>query len=211
MNRIGFSHGKFDILFISGLKTAYWSRVSFFWRQLFLRTNSKFHTPLTLTSHNSGSKHRSIENHHIFRFVRTSAFTSYSPCRVYEIRMSRKCGKHEQIQFFMFLGVPTMKKSWRPAFGQFWCYRTSPWLILTDITHILIWPTDDATLKFWGPRPPQSWKNQICVPKKNMIWGLFLGQNHRFDPFRTYLPPPWYTSLESYGSQPRFGSELSRF
>ena len=30
MNRIGFSHGKFDILFISGLKTAYWSRVFFF-------------------------------------------------------------------------------------------------------------------------------------------------------------------------------------
>ena len=136
MNRIGFSHGKFDILFISGLKTAYWSRVFFFGRQLFLRTNSKFHTPLTLTSHNSGSKHRSIENHHIFRFVRTSAFTSYSPCRVYEIRMSRKCGKHEKIPFFMFLSVTTVKKSWRPAFGQFWCYRTSPWLILTDITHI---------------------------------------------------------------------------
>ena len=96
MNRIGFSHGKFDILFISGLKTAYWSRVFFFERQLFLMTNSKFQTPLTLTSHNSGSKHRSIENHHIFRFVRTSAFTWYSPCRVYEIRMSRKCGKHKE-------------------------------------------------------------------------------------------------------------------
>ena len=136
MNRIGFSHGKFDILFISGLKTAYWSRVFFFWRQLFLMTNSKFQTPLTLTSHNSGSKHRSIENHHIFRFVRTSAFTWCSPCRVYEIRMSRKCGKHGKIPFFMFLSVPTVKKSWRPAFGQFWCYRTSPWLIWTDITHI---------------------------------------------------------------------------
>ena len=132
MNRIGFSHGKFDILFISGLKTAYWSRVFFFWRQLFLMTNSKFRTPLTLTSHNSGSKHRSIENHHIFRFVRTSAFTWCSPCRVYEIRMSRKCGKHEKIPFFMFLSVTTVKKSWRPAFGQFWCYRTSPWLILTN-------------------------------------------------------------------------------
>ena len=23
-----------------------------------------------------------------------------------------------------------------------------------------------------------------------MIWGLFFGQNHRFDPFWTYLPPP---------------------
>ena len=90
----------------------------------------------TLNSHNSGSKHRSIENHHIFRFVRTSAFTWCSPCRVYEIRMSRKCGKHEKIPFFRFLSVTTVKKSWRPAFGQFWCYRTSPWLILTDITHI---------------------------------------------------------------------------
>ena len=111
-------------------------RVFFFERQLFLMTNSKFQTPLTLTSHNSGSKHRSMENHHIFRFVRTSAFTWCSPCRVYEIRMSRKCGKHEKIPFFMFLSVTTVKKSWRPAFGQFWCYRTSPWLILTDITHI---------------------------------------------------------------------------
>ena len=94
-------------------------RVFFFERQLFLMTNSKFQTPLTLTSHNSGSKHRSIENHHIFRFVRTSAFTWCSPCRVYEIRMSRKCGKHEKIPFFMFLSVTTVKKSWRPAFGQF--------------------------------------------------------------------------------------------
>ena len=110
MNRIGFSHGKFDILFMSGLKTAYWSRVFFFERQLFFRTNSKFQTPLTLTSHNSGSKHRSMENNHIFQIVRTSAFTWYSPCRVYEIRMSRKCGKHEKIPFFMFLSVPTVKK-----------------------------------------------------------------------------------------------------
>ena len=94
-------------------------RVFFFGHQLFLRTNSKFQTPLTLTSHNSGSKHRSIENHHIFRFVRTSAFTWCSPCRVYEIRMSRKCGKHGKIPFFRFLSVPTVKKSWRPAFGQF--------------------------------------------------------------------------------------------
>ena len=78
----------------------------FFERQLFLRTNSKFQTPLTLTGHNSGSKHRSIENHHIFRFVRTSAFTWCSPCRVYEIRMSRKCGKHGKIPFFRFLSVP---------------------------------------------------------------------------------------------------------
>ena len=128
--------GYFDADWIWSQNFENCGRVFFFWRQLFLMTNSKFRTPLTLTSHNSGSKHRSIENHHIFRFVRTSAFTWCSPCRVYEIRMSRKCGKHEKIPFFMFLSVPTVKKSWRPAFGQFWCYRTSPWLILTDITHI---------------------------------------------------------------------------
>ena len=212
MNRIGFSHGKFDILFISGLKTAYWSRVFFFERQLFLMTNSKFQTPLTLTSHNSGSKHRSIENHHIFRFVRTSAFTWCSPCRVYEIRMSRKCGKHKKYHFSCFWASQRWKKvggrrsdnfdATAPAHGSFWPILPT---FLMGINR------NDDTLKFWGPRPPQSWKNQICVPKKTWFGAYFLDKIIDLTHFEHIYPPPWYTSLESYGSQARFCSELSRF
>ena len=77
--------------------------VSFFFeRQLFLRTNSKFQTLLTLTSHNSCSKHRSMEKHNIFWIVRTSTFTWYSPYRVYEIRMSRKLDHSEEIIFVLW-------------------------------------------------------------------------------------------------------------
>ena len=48
---------------------------------------------------------------------------------------------------------------------------------------------NDDTLKFVGPRTRQSRRNQICVRKKNMILGLLFGRNHRFDLFRTNLPP----------------------
>ena len=41
--------------------------MSLFSRCLIMRTNSKFQTLLTLTNHNSGLKHRSMENHYIFR------------------------------------------------------------------------------------------------------------------------------------------------
>ena len=119
--------------------------VFFFLRQLFLRTNSKFQPPSTLPSHNSGSKHRSMENHHIFRIARTSAFTWYSPYRVYQIRMSRKCGKHEKIQLFRFLGVPTVEKKLEVSVRKF---------LRESIENC-------DTLTFWGPRPRQTRKNQI--------------------------------------------------
>ena len=48
--------------------------VSFSWRRIILMTNSKFRTPLTLSSHKSGLKDYSHKNHHIFRTSRTSAF-----------------------------------------------------------------------------------------------------------------------------------------
>ena len=50
------------------------SRVIFFWQPLFLLTLLKFQTPLTLNSHNYGSKYDRIKNYHIFGISRTSAF-----------------------------------------------------------------------------------------------------------------------------------------
>ena len=55
-------------------KTQNCSRV-FFWNGfLFLLTLLKFQTPLTLSSHNYGSKNDRIKNYHIFWISRTSAF-----------------------------------------------------------------------------------------------------------------------------------------
>ena len=39
-----------------------------------IMTNSKYQTPLTLSSHNSGLKNDCTKSHHIFRTGRTSAF-----------------------------------------------------------------------------------------------------------------------------------------
>ena len=74
MNRIRSSHGQFDVLFISGLKTAYWSRVFFLWRRLFSGTSRKFQTLLTLSSRNSRSETRKPDKFHIFETPWTSAF-----------------------------------------------------------------------------------------------------------------------------------------
>ena len=89
-----------------------------------------------------------------------------------------------------------------PAHGSFWPILPT---FLMGINR------NDDTLKFWGPRPPQSWKNQICVPKKTWFGAYFLDKIIDLTHFEHIYHPPWYTSLESYGSQPRFGSELSRF
>ena len=125
MNRIGFSHGKFDILFISGLKTAYWSRVFFLWRRLFSVTSRKFQTLLTLSSRNSRSETRKIDKFHIFETAWTSAFSWCYPYRVYDIRMLSNCGKYKKIHFFAFLGVRSQKKFKWPPIGQYWRQRPS--------------------------------------------------------------------------------------
>ena len=89
-----------------------------------------------------------------------------------------------------------------PAHGSFWPILPT---FLMGINR------NDDTLRFWGTRPPQSWKNQICVSKKTWFGGYFLDKIIDLTHFEHIYPPPWYTSLESYGSQARFGSELSRF
>ena len=55
-------------------KTQNCSRVFFSNGFLFLLTLLKFQTPLTLSSHNYGSKNDRIKNYHIFGIARTSAF-----------------------------------------------------------------------------------------------------------------------------------------
>ena len=120
MNRIGFSHGKFDILFISGLKTAYWSRVFFLWRRLFSVTSRKFQTLLTLSSRNSRSKTRKPNKSHIFEIAWTSAFSWCYPYWVYGIRMASNCGKYEKIHFLVFLGVRCIRKCMMMLNQIFW-------------------------------------------------------------------------------------------
>ena len=120
MNRIGFSHGKFDILFISGLKTAYWSRVFFLWRRLFSVTSRKFPTLLTLSSRNSRSETEKFEKFHIFETAWTSAFSWCYPYWVYGIRMASNCGKYEKIHFFVFLGVRCIRKCMMMLNRIFW-------------------------------------------------------------------------------------------
>ena len=120
MNRIGFSHGKFDILFISGLKTAYWSRVFFLWRRLFSGTSPKFQTLLTLSSRNSRSETRKIDKFHIFETAWTSAFSWCYPYRVYGIRMASNCGKYEKIHCLVFLGVRCIRKCMMMLNRIFW-------------------------------------------------------------------------------------------
>ena len=55
-------------------KTQNCSRVIFLYAFLFLLPLLKFQTPLTLSSHNYGSKNDRIKNYHIFGISRTSAF-----------------------------------------------------------------------------------------------------------------------------------------
>ena len=62
------------MILISSLNLQYDESVSFFWQLLFLLTLLKFQTPLTLSSHNYGSKNDRIKNYHIFWTSRTSAF-----------------------------------------------------------------------------------------------------------------------------------------
>ena len=71
MNRKLVSHGTFEVLFISEPKRKIVAL-------LFLLTLLKFQTPLTLSSHNSGSKNYSNKNHHIFRKPCTSAFQCHA-------------------------------------------------------------------------------------------------------------------------------------
>ena len=56
------------------------------------------------------------------------------------------------------------------------------------------------TFKNMGVRPPQSQLIRICVPQKSCFLATFFGKILVLTHFDTTYPPPWYTSLESYGS-----------
>ena len=120
MNRIRSSHGQFDVVFISGLNTAYWSRVFFLWRRIFSVTSRKFQTLLTLSSRNSRSETRKPNKFHIFEIAWTSAFSWCYPYWVYGIRMASNCGKYEKIHFLVFLGVRCIRKCMMMLNQIFW-------------------------------------------------------------------------------------------
>ena len=88
------------------------SRVIFCNAALIIRTDSKFQTPLTLSSHNPGLKNYSINGHHIFRTGRTCI-------RV----IGWKAKKKRILEHF-------------PTFGQFWSYRTCMETLISPILTI---------------------------------------------------------------------------
>ena len=111
MNRKLVSHGTFEVLFISEPKRKIVAL-------LFLLTLLKFQTPLTLSSHNSGSKNYSNKNHHIFRKPWTSAF------RWYTLDTSEKC-------------FNLRKKRLRlRSFGPFWTISTENQWEITEIERL---------------------------------------------------------------------------
>ena len=72
-------HGWFHADSMAALKTHYCGRVFFLWRLLFLLTEPKFHSLLTLSSNNSRSKADTPNKFHIFGIVRTFSFTWFYP------------------------------------------------------------------------------------------------------------------------------------
>ena len=77
-------------------------RVFFFERQLFLMTNSKFQTPLTLNSHKSGLKNHRIKNYHIFGTSRTSAFIWHPRIPHENFCIGVICKNAKKYRFFPF-------------------------------------------------------------------------------------------------------------
>ena len=76
------------------------------------------------------------------------------------------------------------------------------WWLLTEMT----------TLQNFGvPDPPKVGRTRYVSVKKHDLGPIFRTKSSIWPISNISTPPPWYTSLESYGSQPRFGSELSRF
>ena len=146
------------------------SRVIFFGRLLFLLTFVKFQTPLTLSSHNYGSKNDRIRNYHIFWTSRTSAFI-WHPLIPLENFCIWVIGKNAKKYRFCPFSVSGRWKKVRgrrsdnfeatglahSSFGSF--------LPIFFGEHIEIGITSETV----GPRPPWSEMIQICVLKKALF------------------------------------------
>ena len=101
MNRTWVSHGTFQVLFISEVKTQNCGRGIFFGHRLFLVTNRKFQSRLTLSAYNSASKALNLKKYHIFGIPRTSAFTWYPPRYMMQHQNFEKLTKYKKRQNFV--------------------------------------------------------------------------------------------------------------
>ena len=170
MNRTWVSHGNFQILFISEVKTQNCSRVFFFGHRIILMTNSNFQTPLTLNSHKSGLKNHRIKNYHIFGISRTSAFIWHPLIPPENFCIGVICKNAKKYRFCPFSVSGRWKKvrgrrsdnfeatgRAHSSFGSF--------LPIFFGEHIEIGITTETV----GPRPPWSEMIQICVLKKTLF------------------------------------------
>ena len=82
-------------------ETQNFSRVIFLLHRLFLGTNRKFQSRLTLSAYNSASKALNIKKYHIFGIPRTSAFTWYPPRYMMQHQNFEKLTKYKKMQNFV--------------------------------------------------------------------------------------------------------------
>ena len=75
--------------------------VTFLWHRLFLGTNRKFQSRLTLSAYNSASKALNLKKYHIFGIPRTSAFTWYPPRYMMQHQNFEKLTKYKKRQNFV--------------------------------------------------------------------------------------------------------------
>ena len=91
--------------------------VSFFYGSLFLLTEPKFHSRLTLSSNNSRSKPHTPNKFHIFGIVRTSAFRWPYPGFFFLWANFEEQAFYEKRRFFAFLHDRTEKIFNKFTFG----------------------------------------------------------------------------------------------
>ena len=99
--------------------------VVFFYGSLFLLTEPKFHSCLTLRSNNSRSKPHTPNKFHIFGIVRTSAFRWTYPGFFFLWANFEEQAFYEKRLFFAFLHDRTEKIFKWPPIGQYWRQRAS--------------------------------------------------------------------------------------
>ena len=97
----------------------------FFYGSLFLLTEPKFHSRLTLRSNNSRSKPHTPNKFHIFGIVRTSAFRWTYPGFFFLWANFEEQAFYEKRLFFAFLHDRTEKIFKWPPIGQYWRQRAS--------------------------------------------------------------------------------------
>ena len=125
MNRTWVSHGTFQVLFISEVKTQNCGRGIFFWHRLFLVTNRKFQSRLTLSAYNSASKALIIKKYHITESPGRQLSHGTPPDIWCNIKISRNWQNTKKCKIlWIFIAAPPHSCR-RPPLGQFWRY--GPW------------------------------------------------------------------------------------